>query len=174
LNFSLHNIFKKYFFFSTILTTLTAFVIISTGLEILMKKFSEHKVSEQLRKNKNFLTSFSIIENTKSLFAPNTRLAALDTIRLLLVIHVHIAHAYGFRLSAGTLTLKKIFSQFLPKVFNENIYFFIRTPLMVDFMFTLRFDLEKSFIGRKREFFQFHFFQWFCTILWIIRKTYQN
>ncbi len=127
-------------FFSSILTTLTAFVIISTGLEVLIKKFSKQKLSEHLTKTQDFLTSFSIIKNTKSLFAPNTRFAALDTLRLLLIINVHIAHTYGFTMSAGFLTLKKNFSEVLPKYFNDNIYFFIRSPLMIDSMFTLRFD----------------------------------
>ncbi len=117
-------------------------MIMSTGLEILMKKFPEHKVSEQLTKTKDLLTSFSILKNTKSLFAPNTRFAALDTIRLLLIINVHIAHAYGYTMFAGFLTLKKNFSEVLPKYFNDNTYFFIRSPLMIDSMFTLRFDFE--------------------------------
>ncbi len=126
-------------FFSSILTTLTAFVIISTSLEVLMTKFSEQKVSKHLKETKDILTSFSIIKNTKSLFAENTRFAALDTLRLLLIINVHISHAYGFRIAAGSITLKKNFSEVFPKYFSDNIYFFIRSPLMLDSMFTLRF-----------------------------------
>lgn len=113
----------------------------STILEIRQKRISSLFKSKSLVGN-DFMLSFSIIKNTKSLFAPNTNFAALDTFRLLFILNVHIAHYYQYIATAGAITLKKGFAEVLQKAFTDNRYVFARSPLMVDALFTLRFEFK--------------------------------
>jgi hypothetical protein len=93
-----------------------------------------------MKGNNEFLLSFSLIRNTRLLFASNKRFEAIDTIRLFLLINVHISHIYWFTATFGLLTLKKTIS-FMPKLFSDNKYVFVRTPIVMDSFFTIRFDL---------------------------------
>lgn len=133
-------------YYRIIIGFLTILVIISTGLEIYQKRIKP-KNSENFEtkstKTNNLLLSFSILRNTRSLFEPNTRFAALDTIRLLLIINVHIAHYYSFTTLLGVMSLRKIYSEIVPRIFSYKRYILIRTPLMVEALFTLRFVLVR-------------------------------
>ncbi len=113
----------------------------STILEIRQKRISSLFTSKSPIGN-DVMLSFSIIRNTKSLFAPNINFAALDTFRLLLILNVHIAHYYQYIATAGAITLKKGFAEVLQKAFTDNRYVFARSPLMVDALFTLRFEFK--------------------------------
>ena len=84
------------------------------------------------------LLSFSVLKNTKKLFAKNEKFRALDTIRLLMIIHIHFGHIYQYASSFGLPALKKIMSDVLIKVFEDNSMVFARTPLPVDVLMTLR------------------------------------
>lgn len=118
----------------------------STCFEIYYKPKEKSDIPEKIAKQSTqtteLFTAFSIIRNTQSLCAKNTRFSSLDTIRLLLIINVHISHIYQFTTSYGLLTLKKIFSEVMHKIYEDNRYVFARTPLMVDALFTLRFKIK--------------------------------
>jgi hypothetical protein len=118
-------------------------VISSTFLEILKNQYNfqiPEKFSFITKGNNELLLSFSIIRNTQSLFESNKRFEALDTMKLFLIINVHIAHIYIFTTSYGFLTLKKNISV-TPKLFYENKYVFVRnTSTIMDSFFTIRFE----------------------------------
>ncbi len=141
--------------YSSVLTILTILVILSTSLEILKNQNKLQileKFSLQTKGYNELLLSFSLIRNTRSLFTTNKRFEALDTIRLFLIINVHIAHIYGFTASIGLVTLKKTITEITPKILNDNRYVFARNSIIVDALFTIRFEsikfskIEKNFI----------------------------
>ncbi len=117
----------------------------STILEILKNQYNfqiGEKFSSITKGNNELLLSFSIIRNTRSLFASKTTFEALDTMKLFLIINVHIAHIYTFTTSLGFLTLKKNFSVTV-KLFYDNKYIFMRNTIIIDALFTIRFVLIK-------------------------------
>ncbi len=122
------------------------------------------------------MLSFSLIRNTRKLFETNKRFEALDTIRLFLIINVHIAHIYSFTTTLGMATLKKIYSEILPKVYNDNRYVFARNTLIIDALFTIRFETISSWIEKKILFKKnwYNFFQRFYYVLRIIEKIRKN
>ncbi len=116
-------------------------VISSTCLEILKNQYNF-----QLReKFYDLLLSFSLMRNTRSLFATNNRFEALDTIRLFLIINVHIAHIYVFTASMGLLTIKKSITGIALKILNDNRYVFARNTIIIDALFTIRYESIKFF-----------------------------
>jgi len=118
-------------------------VILSTGFEIYNNQKEldiPEKVSKPSTNNNDLWLSFSIIKNTRSIFVKNTKFAALDTIRLLVIINVHILHLYALTTLMGVVSLKKIFSEVIFKVYEDNKYIFVRNPIILDILFTLRFD----------------------------------
>lgn len=120
-------------------------VVLSTGYEIYVKQIAMKSTKKDVNTVKSLndfnevLTSFSIIRNTRLLFAKNTKYAALDTFRLLFIINVHMGHAYTYTTSLGLIALKKIFSEVMFKIYEDNEYIFVRNPLIIDALFTLRF-----------------------------------
>jgi len=125
-------------------------VILSTVYEVFKGKNdlnSENKSIGKISKFKEFMVSFSLITNTRSLFEKNTRFASLDTIRLLLIINVFIVHQYLFTSVIGLNTLKDIFKSVPTKLLNENKYFFVRSPQIVDAIITMRY--KKNFYCKK-------------------------
>jgi hypothetical protein len=110
----------------------------------------ENKSLEKISKFKEFMVSFSLITNTRSLFEKNTRFASLDTIKLLLIINVFIVHQYLFTSLIGLNTLKNIYKSVPIKLLNENKYFFVRSPQIVDAIITMRY--KKNFTLAKRGF----------------------
>jgi len=153
-------------------------VISSTSLEILKNQYNiqiPEKFSLQSKESYELLLSFSLIRNTRSLFTANKRFEALDTIRLLLIINVHIAHIYAFTASLGLLTIKKTITEITPKILNDNRYVFARNSIIIDALFTIRFvsikfnKIENIFVN------WFNFFlQRFYYVLRIIEKIRQN
>jgi hypothetical protein len=119
-------------------------VISSTFLEILKNQYNfqiPEKFSFITKGNNELLLSFSIIRNTQSLFESNKRFEALDTMKLFLIINVHIAHIYLFTATFGLVTLKKTITEITPKLFYDNRYVFVRnTSSIMDSFFTLRFE----------------------------------
>ncbi len=121
---------------------LTSLALLSTGFDIYLNYFSP-KIVEKFGSTKTYsrqlLISFSIITNTRSLFATsNARFAALDTIRLLIIINVYIIHIYNFTASFGIIGLKKILTSTPSKLLHYNRYFFLRSPQIIDALFTMR------------------------------------
>lgn len=116
------------------------------------------------------LTSFSIIRNTRLLFAKNKNFAALDTFRLLFIINVHLGHAYTYTSSLGLIGLKRIFSEVLFKVYEDNRYVFVRNPIIIDALMTLRSVLQVLNSGAIN----FNLvFQWFSSFVWRSSKIRQ-
>ncbi len=105
---------------------------------IIETKATEEYDNQMYTKNNELLTSFSIIRNTRQLFAKNENFAVLDTFRLFFIIIVHMGHAYTYTTSLGLIALKKIFSEVMFKVYEDNEYIFVRNPLIIDALFTLR------------------------------------
>jgi hypothetical protein len=134
------------------LTILIILVIWSTILEILKNQHNfqiPEKFSSITKGNNELLLSFSIIRNTRSLFASNKRFEALDTVRLLLIINVHIAHIYMYTATYGLVTLKKAISV-TSKLLSDNRYIFVRnTPTIMDSFFTIRFESIIFFESKK-------------------------
>jgi hypothetical protein len=131
-------------------------VISSTCLEILKNQYNfqlPEKFSLQSKESYELLLSFSLIRNTRSLFTTNNRFEALDTIRLFLIINVHIAHIYLFTVSIGLLTIKRSITEITPKMFNDYRYVFVRNSIIIDALFTIRYEsikfskIEKIFIN---------------------------
>ncbi len=110
----------------------------------------ENKSLEKISKFKEFMVSFSLITNTRSLFEKNTRFASLDTIKLLLIINVFIVHQYLFTSLIGLNTLKNIYKSVPIKLLNENKYFFVRSPQIVDAFTTMRYK-KKIFLLQKGD-----------------------
>jgi hypothetical protein len=128
---------------SSVLTILIILVILSTILEILKNQYN-FQIPEKFplitKGNNELLLSFSIIRNTRSLFASNKRFEALDTMKLFLIINVHIAHIYLITATFGLVTLKKT-NLVTPKIFFDNRYVFVRnTQTLMDSFFTIRFE----------------------------------
>ncbi len=151
-------------------------MILSTVYEVFKGKNdlnSENKSLGKISKFKEFMVSFSLITNTRSLFEKNTRFASLDTIRLLLIINVFIVHQYLFTSVIGLNTLKDIFKSVPTKLLNENKYFFVRSPQIVDAIITMRY--KKNFLLQKvdstENFCNFLFLKRFTDILYNDRKT---
>ncbi len=129
-------------------------VISSTFLEILKNQYN-FQIPENFsfisKGNNELLLSFSIIRNTQSLFVSNKRFEALDTMKLFLIINVHIAHIYLFTATFGLVTLKKTITEITPKLFYDNRYVFVRnTSSIMDSFFTLRFESTFS-LNRKKK-----------------------
>jgi hypothetical protein len=123
----------------------------STLLELLKDRLINIRLfSIKLSNENNLMLSFSLIKNTRSLFAPNTKFAALDTLRLILIIHVHVTHFYNYASTIGAINLKKLLTEVFQKMFNDSRYVFGRSPLMIDALFTLRlvFNFFKQELSR--------------------------
>jgi hypothetical protein len=150
------------------LTILIILVILSTILEILKNQYNfqiPEKFSLISKENNELLLSFSIIRNTRSLFASNNRFEALDTIRLLLIISVHIFHIYLFIATFGLVTLKKTISV-TPIFFYDNRYVFARNgQALMDSCFTLRFKSIIFFKSQKKKFQKYLNFQNFHKLI---------
>lgn len=100
-------------------------------------KSSERRIET---KGERVLYAFSIIRSTESLFAStHEKWQSLDTIRLLLIIYVYIAHFYIAATTLGLITLKNLFSVVIPRMFRDPRYWFARNPLMIDALYALRF-----------------------------------
>lgn len=152
-------------------------MILSTVYEVFKEKNdlnSENKSLGKISKFGELMVSFSLITNTRSLFEKNTRFASLDTIRLLLIINVFIVHQYLFTTVIGLNTLKNIYKSVPMKLFNENKYFFVRSPQIVDAFLTMRY--KKIFLLQNMDstenFYQFILFlKWSNDVLYNDRKT---
>ena len=120
--------------------TLTSFVILGT-ISDFHKTFDVNDAQSQQNSYifYKIIHSFSLIKNTKLLFAEsNAKYAALDTIRLILILNAHLVHAYMLTFTLGVKTLKKVLTFALPRFFTYSRYILVKSPLMIDALFTLR------------------------------------
>ena len=139
------KLFNQDLFCRITLSFLTIMAIISSVVDILVhrcKDSDSESDSAQTAINSSkmltFLLSFSLLKNMRKLLAKNERFGALDTIRLLMILHIHLGHIYQYASSIGLPALKRIFSDVMHKAFEDNSMVFARIPLPVDVLFTLR------------------------------------
>ena len=131
------------FIFRLILSLLIVLVILSTFTDFYnnyYKKEIPQTKQDLVETNKTkLLYSFSIIKSTETLFA-NTyeKWQALDSLRLLLIIYVYIAHIYLAITTLGLVTLKNVFTIVIPRMFSDPRYWFARNPLMIDALYIVR------------------------------------
>lgn len=116
------------------MSSLVILVTIGTSIHLYTKK-TENKPNEKT--NSSLMVSFSLFKNFENLFQKNEKFAALDTIRLLMIIHVHFGHIYQYATSVGVPAVRKQFSDVFDKVYYDNAMVFARSPLPVDVLFTL-------------------------------------
>ena len=116
-------------------------VILSTGYELYTKQMSMDSESDKIENSNNYhlFTSFSLIKNTKALFEKNKYFPALDTIRLLLILYVHLIHQYFIPVTRGIIGLKKLTREVLYKTMEDNRYVFLRNNQVLDGFITLRY-----------------------------------
>ena len=83
-----------------------------------------------------FLYSFSAVNNTRSLFrTSNSRtnhFAALDTIKFMFVVYIHLYHYYNYLATVGLVTLKRIFTTYPVTGFRDDRYTWFRLTLPFD------------------------------------------
>ena len=96
-----------------------------------------HSKKDMVKQGESMLVSFSLLKNLSKLFEKNDKFAALDTIRLLMIIHVHFGHVYQYATSVGVLAVRQQFSDVFEKIYSDNAMVFARSPLPVDVLFTL-------------------------------------
>ena len=117
-----------------ILSTLMVLVAIGTGIHVYINKTAD---KPDQKANSSLMVSFSLLNNLTKLFEKNEKFAALDTIRFLMIIHVHFGHIYQYATSVGVPAVRKQFSDVFDKVYYDNAMVFARSPLPVDVLFTL-------------------------------------
>ena len=110
----------------------------STSYEICGKQKNSQTVAQNNQKTnvcEKLWTSFSILRNTRLLFIENSNFEALDTIRLLLILHVVLSHEYNF-FALIPEALKNVDK--LNEIYSEYKYASLRNPINNDILFTLR------------------------------------
>ena len=107
----------------------------STGYHIYLNRRADKLYDEPT--SSSLLLSFSLFKNLTKLFQRNDKFASLDTIRLLMILHIHLGHFYQFGATFALSAVRQQFSDVFSKVFEDNAMVFVRTPLAVDVLFTL-------------------------------------
>ena len=110
-------------------------VVMSTGYHIYQNRRADKQQQEST--SSSILISFSLLKNLTKLFQKNDKFAALDTIRLLMILHVHLEHFFQMTATFGLSAVRQQFSDVFSKVFEDNAMVFARSPLPVDVLFTL-------------------------------------
>jgi hypothetical protein len=148
---------RIFFNFRGILIILTILVIISTGIEIYNiiyernireenNYFGDLKFGdEELFKVNPYYYTFSLVTNTRSLLAKNNRFAALDTLRMFLILHFYVLHFYNTMASMGIVTLKRSLKTYPMLGLELDRYSTIRNSVFIDALFTMRLEIEKCF-----------------------------
>lgn len=128
----------------SIVILLVSIALISTGVELCKRRQNSKSKTDSTEyltnqsKSLDILLAFSLIRNSRILFSKNEKFAALDTIRLLMILNIHFGHIYQYTTSVGLGAVKKIFSHVFHIAFEDNSFVFARTPLPVDVLITLR------------------------------------
>ena len=107
----------------------------STGYHIYLNRRADKQHYEPT--SSSILLSFSLLKNLTKLFQKNDKFATLDTIRLLMILHVHLEHFYQYGVTYGLSAVRQQYSDFFRKTYEDNSMVFTRTPLPVDVLFTL-------------------------------------
>ena len=99
--------------------------------------------------------SFSAITNSRSLINQQSRFGALDSLRFLFVLYIHLYHYFNYLSTAGLVTLKRILSTFPSTSLREDKYAWFRTTLPFEPIFIISglivgFNVHQA---RKRLFF---------------------
>lgn len=149
----------------SILVILSILVITSTGIEIYNiiyeKSVNEDNNNlgnakyadedESIKVNPYYYT-FSLVTNTRSLYDKNHKFAALDTIRLFLILHIYVLYFYNTLSTMGIINLKRSFATYPSHVLNLDRYSSLRNSLFVDVLFIMSgFLLANGLIGKLRK-----------------------
>ena len=85
---------------------------------------------------------FSMVTNGRELLAQNKRFAALDTIRLFVILHIYVFHLYNTMATIGIVTLKRTFATYPSTVLELDRYTTLRNTLFFDILFIMRFVIR--------------------------------
>lgn len=115
-------------------------VVVSTAIDFYYRTVYDDRSRLSATNNWFLLIEcFSLIKTVETLLAAsNAKYATLDTIRLLLILNAHLVHAYLLTYTLGVATLKKVVTYALPRFFDYSRYIVVKSPLMIDALFTLR------------------------------------
>ena len=127
--------FVKNTYFRIIFSILIVLVVMSTGYHIYLNRRADKQHNEPT--SSSILISFSLLKNLTKLFQRNDKFASLDTIRLLMIFHVHLGHFYQFIGAFGLSAVRQQFSNVFSILYDDNSLVFARSPLAVDVLFTL-------------------------------------
>lgn len=155
--------------------------ITSTGIEIYNiiyeKSIAEDNnnlgdkqlVEEEPFKVNPYYYTFSLVTNSRELFATNKRFASLDTIRLFVILHIYVFDLYNTMATIGIVTLKRTYATYPSRVLELDRYTTLRNTLFFDILFILR-----SVPNNKSLYnvlYNVMSFQWISFIEWHFRKT---
>ncbi|KAJ6224273.1 hypothetical protein RDWZM_002818 [Blomia tropicalis] len=134
---------------TSILTLLTTFVIFCTVVEWYNQSFDKRTAKDNHKlgalmfqrdvafKPNPFLYSFSAITNTRAVLRKHTSFAALDTIKFMMVIYIHLYNYYNNLSTVGLVTLKRIFTTYPATGMRDDRYTWFRLTLPFDAIFII-------------------------------------
>lgn len=130
------------------MTALIAFVILCTIIEFYNISYDRTTAKNNIKlgnvmfqhdlimKPNLFLYSFSAITNTRSLLK-HTRFAALDSLKFLFIIYIHLYNYYNYQSTIGFVTLKRIFTTYPAVSLRSDRYTWFRTALPFEPIFII-------------------------------------
>lgn len=115
--------------------------LISTAYDFYTKSSSEKEDKEKCTLRKQILVSFSLIKNVKNLFAGENRFSSIDTIRLLVIIWIFVAHSYLMVVNphTGLPGLKRSNVGIPSQLLTDKSFFWVRSPFAFDTLFIIRY-----------------------------------
>lgn len=102
------------------------------------KKLSRQMSTPYVRRavHVQFLTLFSLIRNTRTLFQKQTdRLFSLDSLRLILIMFFFIINSYYYTLIFSPYIVKRFYVQGPLQFMKHKKYFFLRMYYLLDYFF---------------------------------------
>lgn len=133
----------------SILAILVTFVIFCTVVEWYNDSFDRRTAKDNQKlgslmfqrdvayKPNPYIYSFSMVTNTRALLKRGNHFAALDTIKFVLVVYIHLYNYYNYLSSVGLVTLKRIFSTYPVTSFRDDRYTWFRLTLPFDAIFVI-------------------------------------
>jgi len=118
-----------------------------------------------------YLYSFSAITNTRALLKKQHHFAALDTIKFVLVLYIHLYHYYNYLSTVGLVTLKRIFTTYPVSGMRDDRYTWFRLTLPFDAIFIISgmiiaFSMQRKLKASSSTGSKFNYFA-YCFKLWI-------
>lgn len=129
-----------------VLTFLATLVILCTAIE----RYNQSFDMATARRNQSFrflmfhrdtsykppplIYSFSALTNTRALVSRRSRtsFASLETIKLFMILLLHLVHTYNYLATVGVFTLKNIFTSYPVNGYRSDLYSLFRMTLPYD------------------------------------------